>query len=876
MNSKEIRNSFLEYFQRQNHTIVKSSSLVPAGDATLLFTNAGMVPFKSIFLGDEKRPFPRAVSCQKCMRAGGKQSDIENVGFTARHHTFFEMLGNFSFGDYFKEEAILFAWELLTEIYKLPKEQLWVSVYEEDDEAALLWPKCTDVKEYRIVRLGKEDNFWKMADTGPCGPCSEILIDQGESFGCDREDCAVGCDCNRYLELWNLVFMQYNMEENGNLTPLPSPSIDTGMGLERLSAVLQKKSNNFETDLFLPVIHSAASIAGVNYGEDSVKDTSLKVIADHVRTVTFLLSENVTPSNEKRGYVMRRIVRRAMRFARKLGIDTPILHKLIEPVIENMRESYPEIDVNRKSSETVLKFEEESFLSTFEKGSAIFEEIKEMLKKDGEKTIPGSEIFKLYDTFGFPPENTEEIAREEGFEIDWDGFEREMEKQKARARMSSNVSSSGMISAGVGQAIAGDVTETQFTGYGQLQCESAILSIMDEKKSCEILREGEKGALILDRTPFYGESGGQVGDRGVISTESALMEIESTAKTAKGVFIHYGAVKKGELRVDDKVKCEVSREERYGTMRNHTATHLLHASLRNILGDHVKQSGSMVSPGRVRFDFTHFNQVSDEEKRAIEDMVNGKIVENINLTTEEMNIEEAMKSGATALFDEKYGDTVRVVQIGDFSKELCGGTHCKATGDIGSFIILSESSIASGVRRIEAITGFTAIDYLREKVDYIGSLSEYLKSDDPMEKVRNLTKRVKDLEKELEEVKKKDTFKDITKIMESALMVDSVKVIATRLDGLGQKELRALADELKGRLGSGIIFLASVEDEQSSFVAMVTKDLTSRFNAGNIVKKVAQLSGGRGGGRADMAQGGTKNVNKVDSALKQVYDIVKA
>lgn len=872
MKSSEIRNSFLEFFKSKGHEIVKSSSLIPRHDPTLLFTNAGMVQFKSVFLGEEKRPYTRAVSCQKCMRAGGKHSDLENVGHTARHHTFFEMLGNFSFGDYFKRDAILFAWELLTGWYKLPKDKLWVSVYEDDDEAEKLWMEITDIPSDRIVRLGAKDNFWQMGDTGPCGPCSEIIIDQGEDMGCGRPDCKVGCDCDRYLELWNLVFMQFNRDESGNLTPLPKPSIDTGMGLERITAVLQGKRNNFDTDLFAPIISAVESISGLSYGKNTEIDISMRVIADHIRAMAFLLSDGLIPSNEGRGYVLRRIIRRASRHAKLLGLEGAVLYKLMDPVADSMGSVYPELVQERERSAKVLMFEEERFTKTLEQGMRILDSVIDGLKKEGKNTIPGDELFKLYDTYGFPLDLARDIAMDNHLLIDEDGFNRDMEIQKERAR-ASWVGEEDAI-ASIYKELQSEIGETLFIGYDNLESESVIRAILKDGKVVTEVSEGDEVELFLDRTPFYGESGGQVGDVGIIYNDNASAEVINTKKEI-GLHAHMIKIKGGNFKVWDKVKCIVDREKRMSTARNHTATHLLHTALRSVLGEHVKQAGSLVSPERMRFDFTHFYGLDKREIENIEDIVNEKILENIRVETEIADVQDALKSGVIALFGEKYGEKVRVVRVPGFSAELCGGTHCRETGDIGLFVIVSEGSVASGIRRIEALTGRAAFDYLRQRNNELQRISEILKTDSPYERVEKLLNEIKDMDKEIESLKAKAAAQSSSSIIEKAKEINGTKVLACRVDNLEQKDLRVLADNVRDRLGSGIIVLASAKDGQASIVAMVTDDLVKKYNAGAILKKVAEIAGGRGGGKAEMAQGGTKEIEKLDKALEAVYDLIK-
>ncbi|MEO5360360.1 MAG: alanine--tRNA ligase [Nitrospirota bacterium] len=878
MKGKEIRQRFLEYFNERGHERVKSSSLIPKNDPSLLFTSAGMVQFKGAFLGTDSPGYSRAATCQKCMRAGGKQSDIENVGFTARHHTFFEMLGNFSFGDYFKKDAIVFAWELLTSWYKLPKDKLWVSVFEDDDEAIDLWTQHTELKADKIVRLGAKDNFWQMGDTGPCGPCSEIIIDQGEAMGCGRPECAVGCDCDRYLELWNLVFMQYDRSADGTLNPLPKPSIDTGMGLERITSVLQNKQNNFDTDLFAPIIDAITAKAHVSYGKDKKLDVSTRVIADHIRSVTFLLSEGLMPSNEGRGYVARRIIRRASRHARKLGVGKPFLHKLIRAVAEASGDIYPELSKERERSEEILKFEEERFFRTLDQGSELLDEIIASVKATGLGVIPGAEAFRLYDTYGFPMDLTMEAAKENSLRVDEEGFDEEMKKQRTRGKLSWAEDQAGI--SGVVNSIYNNAVrisgETYFLGYELLETDAIVTLMLKNGEQTDILHKGDEAEIILDKSPFYGESGGQAGDRGIIQTEKAVIEVRDTKKTPNSLIIHRVYVKSGTLKQSETVSCRVDKRLRTAAARNHTATHLLHAALRDLIGDHIKQAGSLVTPDRLRFDFTHFYPITDEEKQKLEDMINAKIMEDLPVATHTMGINEAIDYGATALFDEKYGAEVRVVEIEGFSKELCGGTHCRMTGQIGPFMILSEGSIASGVRRVEAITGTASLALVRHKIGELKTVSELLKTETPLERLPALIKKNKELEKELQLLKTKDMGRDISSFLSAVKEIDGVKVLISRRDGLNQKDLRDFADKLKEKLGSGIIIAASTMDEQSSFIAMVTKDLTGKYHAGKILKVAAELAGGRGGGRADMAQGGTKELNKLEAALNGIYNIIRA
>ncbi len=871
MKSSEIRKAFLEYFRQKEHEIVKSSPLIPADDPTLLFTNAGMVQFKGVFLGLEKRPYSRAASCQKCMRAGGKHSDLENVGHTARHHTFFEMLGNFSFGDYFKKEAIIFAWELLTEWYRLPKDRLWVSVFEEDEEAETLWKEFTDVDPAKIVRLGAKDNFWQMGDTGPCGPCSEIIIDQGPDVGCQRPECNLECDCDRYLELWNLVFMQFNRDQDGSLTPLPKPSIDTGMGLERISAVLQGKTTNYDTDLFLPIIEFISSATGVVYGSSENTDVSMRVIADHIRASVFLISEGLIPSNEGRGYVLRRIIRRASRHARLLGVEEPLLYRVADAVVEVMGEVYPEITDEIERTKKLLRIEEERFGRTLEKGLNLLDELIEEIKREGGKSIPGEEVFRLYDTYGFPLDLVKDIANDEGLEVDEEGFQRRLQEQRQKARAAA---ATGSMEGEIPFQLEVSGYQTEFVGYSTLKAEAKVVEILKEDSSVEMLSEAEEGILILDRTPFYAASGGQVGDTGVIHSADVYIRVNDTLKHPSGIHMHKVKIRRGSIKKGDSVVAEVDEQRRRAIMRNHTATHLLHRALRDVLGEHVKQSGSLVSDDRLRFDFTHYQAVTKDEIEKVESIVNEKILEDLKVHTDIMSLDDAINAGAVALFDEKYGEQVRVVSVGEFSKELCGGTHCRSTGEIGLFLIVSEGSVASGIRRIEAITGTKAYEYVRELRNTQSQLEEVLKSNRPLEKVKRLLEDVKTLQKELERLKTGSLRDELAEAVRNAKKVGDVSVVAVKKDGLNHKELRLLADNIKDRLRSGIIIAASVNNSQAAFVCMVTKDLTDRFNAGTIMKRLAEEVGGSGGGKPEMAQGGTKNIEKIEAVLQRIEEIV--
>jgi alanyl-tRNA synthetase len=888
MTSNELRKAFLRYFEEKGHRIVPSSSLIPKSDPTLLFTNAGMVQFKGIFLGEEKVDFTQAATIQKCLRAGGKHSDLERVGKTARHHTFFEMLGNFSFGDYFKELAILMAWEFLTEVMELPKERLWVSVFREDDEAVTLWRNKIGLPDERIVRLGEEDNFWKMGDTGPCGPCSEIIIDQGPGVGCERPSCAVGCDCDRYLELWNLVFIQYNRDEKGSLTPLPKPGIDTGMGLERLAAVKQGKLTSYESDLFFPIIGAITELSGVSYSstlqtpdsalkqvQGQTLDFSLKVIADHIRAITFLLSEGVIPSNEGRGYVLRRIIRRAARHGRLLGIEEPFLHKLIGSVVKIMGPAYPELIDRKGYIERLTEIEEERFSNTLEIGLKILREVIDKARVSGIMKISGDELFILYDTYGFPLDLSADIAEEEGLLIDEEGFHKAMEKQKSMAKAAWAGSGEERIKEIYRKVSA--IGKTNFTGYETLSSEAKILAIEKNDELIEIAKEGDEVEFFLDKTPFYGEAGGQVGDTGIFLKDSSRTVIRNTHRPIENLIVHKGTVTKGEFKVSDLVTAQVDEGKRKATARNHTATHLLHAALREVLGDHVKQAGSLVAPDRLRFDFTHFAPLSDKELDSIEQGVNEKIIENLPLETEVKGIEEALSSGAIALFGEKYGESVRVVGIKGVSSELCGGTHLKATGEIGLFKIISESGIAAGVRRIEALTGEAAFRHIKEEEQELMSIAHLLKSNDlkVSQMVEKLQAEKKDLEREIEVLKGKLSASRTGTIIDQARDIAGIKVIAERVEEADARDLRIFADSLRDKIRSGVLVLGSAKDGKVSFIAMVTKDLTNRLHAGKIIKEVAAIAGGTGGGRAEMAEAGGKDPRKLDEALKKVYEIIE-
>ncbi len=871
MDSKQIRQLFLDFFKEKGHEVLPSSSLLPQDDPTLLFTNAGMVQFKSVFLGEETRPYKRAVTVQKCLRAGGKHNDLENVGRTARHHTFFEMLGNFSFGDYFKEDACKWGWEFLTEWVKLPVDKLFVTVFEKDDEAAEIWEKHVGLPPEKIFRLGEKDNFWQMGDTGPCGPCSEIHIDQGPEMGCDRPDCQVGCECDRYLEIWNLVFMQFNRDASGELTPLPKPSIDTGMGLERLVALLQGKTNNFNSDLFTPIIKNVEEISGKKYGADNSTDVSLRVIADHIRTIAFSLADGLMPSNEGRGYVIRRIIRRAARHGYMLGVEKPFLYNVLDSVYDMMSDAYPDILDNVKMSKKILKLEEVRFAHTLTSGMGILEKLMDDVKSSGKNTIPGAELFKLYDTFGFPLDLAQDIAEDNSLLVDHQGFNEEMEIQKTRAR-ASWVGAEKEV-AGVYKEAREIFKPTNFIGYEADEAESKVYALIHAGAFIDQVNEGDDVEILLDQSPFYGESGGQVGDLGSIKAKNLRIEVTNTRKI-NDMLVHIGIVKKGTVKKGMAVRVSVDKERRKSVMRHHTATHLLHSALRAVLGDHIKQAGSLVAPDRLRFDFNHFFAMDDKEIAEVEAIVNEKIIENTPLDISESSLDDAVSNGVTALFGEKYGSTVRVVRAGDFSAELCGGTHCNATGDIGLFKIVSEGSVAAGIRRIEAVTGFSALDLNRTKEEELKKTAGLLRIPDMnvYEKVEKLIGELKQNEKELDKIKQKAATGSVDSILNDIAEISGVKVLAYKTSGMDMKALRGLVDKIKDKMGSGVIVLGSAVGDQAFYVAAVTKDLTSRINAGDILKAV---TGGKGGGRPDMAQGGTKDAAGLDKAIGSVSGIIK-
>ncbi len=871
MTSNDIRTSFLEFFKSKGHTVVASSPLVPANDPTLLFTNAGMVQFKDVFLGRDKREYTRAASSQRCVRAGGKHNDLENVGYTARHHTFFEMLGNFSFGDYFKKDAILYSWELLTKVWGLPPEKLWVTVYHTDDEAYDHWLKDVGVPKERIVRIGdkpggqkyQSDNFWQMADTGPCGPCSEVFYDHGAKVAGGPPG-SKDADGDRYIEIWNLVFMQFDRSAEGVLTPLPKPCVDTGMGLERVTAVLQHVHSNYEIDLFKGLIAEAAKVTGAK----DLTSPSLRVIADHIRACAFLVTDGVLPSNEGRGYVLRRIIRRAIRHGYKLGQEKPFFHKLVKALDAEMGKAYPELHKAAAHVEKVLLQEEERFAETLDQGMRLLDSAIKSLKG---KTIPGETVFKLYDTYGFPADLTNDIARERGLAIDSAGFEKEMEAQRDRARAASN------FGADYGQDVE-IKGETAFTGYEHLKDSGKVVALFRGKDAVKSLKAGEQGMVILDQTPFYAESGGQVGDQGWLKSGANEFKVADTQKRGGGAQAHLGQVTKGEIKLGDTLEAQVDGALRAATVLNHSATHLLHAALRQVLGTHVTQKGSLVAPDRLRFDFSHYQAVTPDELARIEDLVNAEVRRNEAADVRQMGYDEAIKFGAMALFGEKYGNVVRVMKFGDFSTELCGGTHVHRTGDIGLFKILSEGGVAAGVRRIEAVTGAGALAWVRQVQGILRQAETVLRAgqDDVVAKTEALIERNRQLEKQLSQLAGKLASNRGDELSSQALAIGPAKVLAAAVDGVDAAGLRDLMDQLKNKLGSAVVVLGAANEGKVSLIAGVTADLTAKVKAGELVNMVAQQVGGKGGGRPDMAQAGGTEPAKLDGALKSVPDWVRA
>ena len=876
MTGNEIRRQFLEYFKKHSHQQVRSSSLVPQDDPTLLFTNAGMVQFKRTFLGEEKRGYDRAVTSQKCVRAGGKHNDLENVGYTARHHTFFEMLGNFSFGDYFKEKAIEFAWDLMINGYGLPADKLYASVYLDDDEAYGLWHKNIGIPEERIVRFGEKDNFWAMGDTGPCGPCSEILIDRGERYGCGQPECRVGCECDRYLEIWNLVFMQFNRDETGKMTPLPKPSIDTGLGLERIVSVVQNVNTNYDTDLIMPIMKEAEALCGKRIGDSHESDVAMKVIADHSRAAAFLIGDGVLPSNEGRGYVLRRIMRRAIRYGRNIGLTRPFLHKTAGAVCDLMKPAYPELSDAFAFITNVIQNEERRFSETLDNGLKLLNDTLQDMKAKGQTEVPGNVVFKLYDTFGFPVDIVRDVIRDERMTVDMTGFESSMETQRSQSRSVTKFASTGDAFV---QLSAGGI-RPEFVGYRQQSCIATVLVLATGGLEISQASAGETVDIVTAITPFYGESGGQVGDIGAISGGDANpgleIKVTGTLKDPAGIIIHQGTVLSGCIRKGDAVTLVVDAVQREATACNHTATHILHAALRTVLGDHVKQAGSLVSAERLRFDFTHFSQVDSDSLYKIERIVNQRIRENVPVHIEEMDAEAAFKSGATALFEEKYGDRVRVISLDTFSKELCGGTHTQRTGNIGVFKIISEASVASGVRRIEAFTGETAMDHIMKSFRMIQESAGLLKikPEEMPVRIEKMLSLQKTLEKEVEKLKSQLTAGSMLAAMDDVQTIQGISVLVKKVSADSPTALRDMGDQFKDKIQSGVVVLGSEAAGKVLLIALVTKDLVKRFHAGNIVKEISAIVGGSGGGRPDMAQAGGTQPDKLDYALNRAIEVI--
>lgn len=875
LSGNEIREKFLRFFERNGHSIVSSSSLVPHDDPTLLFTNAGMVQFKDVFLGFEKKPFKRATTSQKCVRAGGKHNDLDTVGRTARHHTFFEMLGNFSFGDYFKKDAILFAWKFLTEELNLPKETLWATVYKDDDEAFDLWLELTEVPKERIVRLGEKDNFWSMGDTGPCGPCSEIIVDRGERYSCDAPDCALGkCDCDRWLEIWNLVFMQYNRDEKGAMTPLPKPSIDTGMGLERITSIIQDVSSNYDTDLLNKLISHVEKITNITYQKDG-RGFPMRVIADHARSCTFLIADGVLPGNEGRGYVLRRILRRAVRFGKTLGLDRPFLYDFVPVVVELMGNSYPEVAEKQDFIAKVISLEEDRFHLTLHDGIKVAEDLIAKTKQTGNTVLSGHDAFTLYDTYGFPFDLTEDIAEEHSLTVDKEGFNIAMEEQRKRARSARQAKSAWQTGTNL-STLFKDVPASIFEGYGKYASQSHVQAIVIEGGRINEVIEGQEAIIILENTPFYPESGGQIADAGEIVTNHGIAEVISVEKLPDGKILHYITVKQGKIEVNIDVVTKLDLNKRKAIARNHSATHLLHKALRETLGDHVNQAGSFVADDKLRFDFSHFNALTLMEINKIEDIVNAAIRENLSIETIEASYKDAKDMGATALFGEKYGDNVRIVRMSDFSMELCGGTHCHATGEIGLFKIVSESAVGSGLRRIEAITGEGAFNNLRSQSRLIDDIAMLIKSPtaDLAQRMQNFLNEQHLLQKENDQLKMQLLRHESDAILEKAINIGDNKVLITEVPVADMDSLRSTADFLRDKLGEGVIVLGGKAEDKVNLFVSVSKSVTNKIHAGNLIKEVAKIVGGGGGGRPDMAQAGGKFPQKLSEALAYAKELV--
>ena len=872
--ANEIRKSFLDYFAKQGHTVVRSSSLVPDKDPTLLFTNAGMVQFKNVFLGQQRLPYVRAASAQKCLRISGKHNDLEVVGRDTYHHTLFEMLGNWSFGDYYKAEAIEWAWELLTKEWGLPKDKLYATVYLNDDEAEQLWFKISGLPRERVGRFGDKENFWEMGETGPCGPCSEIHLDRGPA-ACDKHgaaghECKVNGDCARFIELWNLVFIQFNRAEDRSLSELPAKHVDTGMGMERITAVLQKVLSNYDIDIMRELTATTERLTGKKYGVDPTADISYRVIDDHARAVSFLIADGVSPSNEGRGYVLRRLLRRAARHGRLIGLKEPFLHEVAKTVTAVMGDAYPELRQEEQRIREVIRIEEERFGETLDRGLILLEDATAKLKAEQKRTLSGEVAFRLYDTYGFPLDLTEDILRADDIDVDQQSFTELMEAQRSRGREArESVSMESKIQ------LDGQV---RFTGYDRLDGESSVIGIFGNTGSKIEALEGDEIELLTAETPFYGESGGQVGDRGVIRTARGdVIEIIDTQHPTPQLTSHRGRVKKGRIQVGDTVELHVDGKYRQKTMLNHSATHILHAALRDELGQHVRQAGSLVTPERLRFDFSHMGAIADEKLAAIEAQVNQHVRANARVSIQELSYDEAIRQGALAFFGDKYGDRVRVVKIGDFSTELCGGTHIRSSGEIGLFKLNFEGGVAAGVRRIEAFTGEGALDLINSYESRLNEIGALIRgsADDAVDKVKRLLDRQKELEREITKLRGELEKDRIPELLAQQQTVGGNKTLIAQIDGVDGKQLREIADQLKDKLGSGIVVLASASDGNASLVASVSKDLTKKFHAGNIIKELAGMVGGGGGGRPDFAQAGGKEPEKIAAALKRAEEIVK-
>jgi len=875
MKTQDIREAFLDYFAQKGHKVVESSALLPQDDPTLLFTNAGMNQFKNVFLGLEKRSYARAASVQKCMRVSGKHNDLDTVGKTGKHHTFFEMLGNFSFGDYFKQDAIAFAWELMTEVFRLPEKNLYATVYVDDEEAFAIWQGEIGLPESKIFRMGKEDNYWSMGETGPCGPCSELHYDLGAEFEDGSPEDLIRSGSDRFVELWNLVFMQFNQESDGRIEPLPSPSVDTGMGLERMAAVLQGKTTNFETDIFVPIIDAVGEMIGREFPAYDESDVAVRVIADHIRAVSFLIGDGIMPTNDGRGYVLRRLLRRAFRAGNSLGLDEPFLYNLVGVVCDIMKDAYPELLNSASYISNVCRAEEQRFASTLTSGLKVFQQYVASARGEGRSAVPGDKVFKLYDTFGFPLDLTRELAEEEGMTVDEDGFQSELEGQRKRAR-----------AAWKGEELQKALKayeplkdhRTRFVGYDLNRlADAGVVALMKDGLQASELREGDEGEVFLHETPFYAEAGGQVGDIGVLKNPHFSALVENTAAPLPELISHRVRILSGSVRVNDRVEAAVDAARRKAIRKNHTATHLLHASLRQILGDHVKQAGSLVAHDRFRFDFTHFSPLNSSERHGIEALVNSKVQEAIPVLTDVTSLEEGIASGAMAIFEEKYREQVRVVVINEFSRELCGGVHAHNTGEIGLFKIVSESSIAAGMRRIEAVTGESGLQYVQENEELLEDIQASLSSGraDLLPQLERLKKALKDSEKEIKSLRQKIAKQDFQEEKEEVRDVDGISVLTKQLQGLNMSELRELADVLRQRLGSGVVGLGAESQGKAMLVVAVTKDLIPRIKADALIRKISHLVKGGGGGRPDFAQAGGSDPAGLGRALQEIYAVLK-